>query len=201
VLVWLASVLAAGLLIAQRIDDPAFGWSLRLGLLIAVVGMAVAFFMPQPTPEQRAALSTGVAATIIGAHSVGVADGGPGLPIVGWSVLGGDLRVPHFFGLHGLQVLPLFGWLLMVRVPRLDARHRLMLVWIVGLAYLGLVAVLTWQALRGQSVIAPDGATLAAFATLLGLSVLATASVLVHAGQSTSARSPRLAARSVVGSP
>jgi Domain of unknown function (DUF4281) len=201
VLVWLMSVLAAGLLIAQRLDDPALAWSLRLGLLIALVGMAVAFFMPQPTPAQLAALSAGAARTVIGAHSVGVADGGPGLPIVGWSVLGGDLRVPHFFGLHGLQVLPLFGWLLMVRVPRLDARHRLMLVWIVGLAYLGLVAVLTWQALRGQSVIAPDGATLAAFATLLGLSVLATASVLVHAGQSTSARRPRLAARSVVGSP
>src|SRR6266851_4778441 len=167
VLVWLMSVVAAVLLIAQRLPDSAFAWSLRLGLLIAIVGMAVAFLMPQPTPDQLAALSTGAAPTTIGAHSVGVADGGPGLPIVGWSTVGGDLRVAHFFGLHALQVLPFIGWLL-ARRPSLGARQRLLLVWTSGLAYLGLVVILTWQALRGQSVIAPDAATLAAFAVLLG---------------------------------
>ena len=42
-------------------------------------------------------------------HTVGSADGSQGLWFLNWSMLYGDLRVAHFFGIHSLQIVPLFG--------------------------------------------------------------------------------------------
>lgn len=171
----LCTLLLAIWLIRQRLPDPVFAWSLRLGVLITFIGMTVAFLMTTPTSAQLAAAQAGAGMAKAGAHAVGVADGGPGLPLLGWSTQGGDLRVPHFVGLHGLQILPLLGWLLTRRwsVSRWTERGRLRLIWTAALGYLGLVALLTWQALRGQSVIAPDGLTLTAAVLVLGAVVTA----------------------------
>ncbi len=40
-----------------------------------------------------------------------------GFPIFGWTRQGGDLRVAHFLGIHAMQVLPLFGFLVARRRP------------------------------------------------------------------------------------
>jgi hypothetical protein len=179
-LVWAMNLVLAALLIVQRMPDRAFAWSLRLGLIISAIGMAVAFLMVVPRPEQAAAISSGRGRHIVGAHSVGVADGGPGLPIVGWSTVGGDLRAAHFVGLHALQILPFFGWLLTRRqrfFALFTANDRLALVWIVGVGYAGLVLLLTWQALRGQSAVHPDAKTIAA-ATVLAAGV-ATSTLII----------------------
>jgi hypothetical protein len=167
-LVWPMNLLAAVLLLFQRMPDPAFAWALRLGLVVSLVGMGVGFLMVSETPAQeRTADKAGIEAPIQGAHAVGVEDGGPGLPVTGWSTTGGDLRVPHFVGLHGLQTLPLFGYLLALFAPAwLRTSYRVALVWTAGLSYLCLIGLLTWQALGGQPVISPDARMLGALIAL-----------------------------------
>jgi hypothetical protein len=59
-----------------------------------------------------------------GSHTVGVADGGPGLPFVNWSVIGGDLRIAHFIAIHAIQIVPLFAYILSQMSPILPVKHR-----------------------------------------------------------------------------
>jgi hypothetical protein len=70
-----------------------------------------------------------------------------GLPIVGWSTTGGDLRVSHFFATHLMQAIPVAGWLADRLIPKLAG-------WVVGLACLiGLVVVYATfvQAIQGRA--------------------------------------------------
>src|SRR5215472_9506352 len=172
VFVWAMNLLLAALLAFQPMPDRAFALSVSLGVLISAVDMGEAFQMTKPTSAQVAAI-VAHGPRIVGAHSVGIADGGPGLPVVGWSTVGGDLRVAHFVGLHALQILPLLGWLFTRKrrpFAHLAESQQLALVWTSGLAYFGLVLLLMWQALRGQPLIHPDFQTLVA-ASLLGAGV------------------------------
>jgi hypothetical protein len=164
-ILWLASVVVLAALLAQRFEDPVWGWWLRLGMLVTVVGAAAGGMMLGLTSEQRRMAESGARVTTVGAHTVGGPDGGPGLPGTGWSTRHGDLRIPHFLGLHGIQVLAIAGWLARRR------GHRF--AFITAGSYSILTAVLTWQALRGQPLIAPDGATLIALGLWAGGTVLA----------------------------
>jgi hypothetical protein len=64
-----------------------------------------------------AVLSSGAVAPL--GHWVGgVRSDAGGLLLTGWSATGGDLRVPHFFATHMMQVLPVLGLLADRLAPR-----------------------------------------------------------------------------------
>ncbi|WFF05369.1 hypothetical protein O7622_20185 [Micromonospora sp. WMMD1076] len=169
-----AQFVLAVVLARRSLPDRAGGYAVRLGLAVSLLGMLVAF----PMVAQRPA---GAAAGISGAHSVGVPDGGPGLPLLGWSTTGGDLRVGHFVGMHALQALPLLAILLdRFLGGRLDELTRARLVLVGGAAYAGLTLLVTGQALRGQPLVAPDALTLAAAGVLVAATATATALVLAR---------------------
>ena len=168
--IWVMNIATAVLLMRQKMDNQPFAWALRLGLVVTAVGAILGFLMTSPTPDQLSAMQAGDVVTVMGAHSVGVEDGGPGLPFVGWSTEGGDIRPAHFVGLHALQIIPLLGIFVNRRTSRrLSNGRRTALVVTGGLGYLGLILLLLWQALRAQPLIAPDGLTLAALAGLVAV--------------------------------
>jgi hypothetical protein len=130
----LAAVLVQGVMIARDREirvAPAFRLSLVLGAVVASVAtLGVAGY-----------LASGAGHWVGGVPS----DAG-GLPILGWSRIGGDLRVAHFWALHASQLLPLAGWV----ISRAQIGRGRALVWGVAVAYMVLVAFTFAQALAGQ---------------------------------------------------
>jgi len=106
-------------------------WGIRSGLVIFLAASAIGGVM-----------------IAHGSHSVGVKDGGPGLPIANWSTKGGDLRAAHFLGLHALQVLPMVGFLI-GRLRNGTTSQKAAYVLAISAAYALLVGFLYFQAIHG----------------------------------------------------
>jgi hypothetical protein len=181
---WLATLVAAILLWFSPDADRARTLAVRLGSMICLGGLALGFLMTIPSGEQIAA-----GGGIIGAHTVGAADGGAGIPILNWSTEHGDLRIPHFIGMHALQLIPLA--LILVELasrrirPLKDVRVRVGVVWTTASVYVAVVALVTWQALRGQSIVQPDGWTLLAAGAILLAGLAGTALSLARGTSET----------------
>ncbi len=170
-----ASVWVAIALLRQRFVDGALATALRAGMIITILGAATGSLMVTPTSAQLAAARESGRLTLAGAHTVGAPDGGPGVPGVGWSRAHGDLRVPHFVGLHAMQALPFIALVLRRRA----IRAAVPLARIAAASYAGLFALLLQQAMRGEAVVNPGAFTLVALVTwALGTGVAAAAAVL-----------------------
>ena len=121
----------------RRLPLPAaYLWGIRLGLLLFVAGSLEGALM-----IARAA------------HTVGLPDGGRGLPFVNWSTQGGDLRAAHALGLHALQVLPFVGYVISQRLPTHPAGTQLSTLAAFSATYVATALYLFWIALNGQPLL------------------------------------------------
>lgn len=146
----------------------------RLGLAIAILGASIGGLMGVPTRAQLSGIRDGA---VLGGHTVGGSDGGAGLPFTHWSASHGDLRVPHFVGLHAMQVLPVLGYVITRRRRSVD--RQIALVRTAATGYAALVGILLWQALRGEPVSSPGLATV----FVLALTAIAVAVAVFRAAR------------------
>ncbi|MGQ4616019.1 hypothetical protein [Nocardia sp. R7R-8] len=190
---FLANLVIVLILSWQRVADQPTARAVHAGLALAVAGMALGYLMGF-TGKQLVRDSAGRPVELAAGHTVlsgggdlAARDGTGGMPITHWSTVGGDLRVPHFVGLHGIQVLLLAALALARLAPRYrwlrPERARAAVVGVLAAGYAGVLALVFWQAMRGQSLIHPDAATWSAACGLAAtVGVLLGAVYLRHRG-------------------
>ncbi|MFI5914037.1 hypothetical protein [Dactylosporangium sp. NPDC051541] len=189
----LTTLVIAMLLLIQRTGDRALTRALRGGLGLAFASMAVAFWLVgvSGSATRTEVDANGQTVSLVGAHGVGDPDG-HGMFLTNWSTTGGDLRVPHFVGLHAVQVLLAVVVVLSLLAKRRawlrDEGVRARIVGAVLFGYAGVFAVLSWQASRGQSVLHPDGATITAFAAIAVLTAVGAVAAVTNARRPLSVR-------------
>jgi hypothetical protein len=116
-------------------DSPVFraalGWSLVLTFLL---GASMGGYMSAQT-----------------GHWVGgVHNDAAGLPLLGWSITGGDLRPPHFLGIHASQIIPVAT----LFIIRLFGKRAGLMTGLFMAGYIALTLGVFVQAIMGLPLIA-----------------------------------------------
>ncbi len=107
-------------------------WAIRFGLIIFVVFAFEGFVMGGRM-----------------SHTIGGPDGEAGIPFLNWSYYYGDPRIPHFIGMHALQVLPLLAYYVFQNTK---------LTFLAAILYAGLAIFTLQLALQGKPVMAKGSA-------------------------------------------
>lgn len=168
---WLVAAAVAG--VPSHFNRTSLVWGIAYslggaGALVLLSAMVVQAWMvargalPSVAPAMREAIVLGSIAAAVTtlvtagylsaqpAHWVGgIATDANGLPIVGWSRSGGDLRVAHFVATHLQQAIPLVAWLALRVAPR-AATPIVRAAIVAGVVVVAAVFV---QALRGMALI------------------------------------------------
>ncbi|HEY2913854.1 MAG TPA: hypothetical protein VGK21_10885 [Candidatus Angelobacter sp.] len=132
---WMMALFCINRVRTEQLDRPMVA-AIRYSLVIFLAGNAIGGYM-----------------LARGSHTVGVADGGPGLPFVNWSVIGGDLRIAHFIAIHAIQIVPLFAFILTQMSPVLPVKHRRIAAGAVAMAVSVAVGATFVQAALGRPLI------------------------------------------------
>jgi len=169
-IVLFSTIFISLMILFQRQQEFNLKLAIALGSINTAVGMGLAYLMTWPTATQLANYQG-----IAGAHAVGVSDGGPGLPFLGWSTVAGDLRVGHFFGLHSIQV----AVILLAISLLLPIAFRVPLIIVGNLTWLGFVGLVTWQSLRVEPFSSPSQLTLTGFGVLLAVAAVSFAVLVI----------------------
>jgi hypothetical protein len=82
----------------------------------------------------------------MGGHFIGPTFPQDTLPLMGWSLTAGDLRVSHFFATHSLHAIPLMAWAAHHLLPV----RALPLTWVAALLWCAFTLATFAQALAGQ---------------------------------------------------
>ena len=159
-IVLFSTIFISLMILFQKQQEFNLKLALALGSINTAVGMGLAYLMTWPSAAQLANYQG-----IAGAHAVGVSDGGPGLPFLGWSTVGGDLRVGHFFGLHSIQVAAILLALSLL----IPFAFRVPLILVGNLAWLSFVGLVTWQSLRAEPFSSPSELTIISFVALAAI--------------------------------
>lgn len=169
----LANLAVAVLVLVQRSGDRALDRALRAGLLLSTLAMIVVI-VPNFVPGLAAVTTrtvtdaAGHEVTLAGGHGMASHPDGNGMPLTGWNDAGGDIRAPHFVGLHGIHVLLLIA-LVLARRGRLTEAARRRVVGVAAIGYGGFFLVTSWQMFRDQSFAHPDALTLIAYGVIAGI--------------------------------
>lgn len=152
-ILWFCHIAIALYLFRENSENKSLIESLRWGMGIAAFGMILGFFMTTPRPEQIEAMKLGILKSN-GGHTFGAEDGGPGLPLLGWSTIAGDMRIPHFLGIHAMQMIPMIALLFIgLHFSQIGIIRAIRSF---SVFFAGLVLILTIQALSGESVVHPS---------------------------------------------